>query len=153
MSARLWTSGYDIYGPVHGVVGVSFIIVLVFLERLRAFYGHVFQHIYFRRHTPKFWETVHRVFTHGIHNPLQLLILNRIKYQLGYPEASRDLITPKSVLTAVEQYSMGTARPLKDFLSIVGLNMTEKVVVITHWCEDGKPPPLPEFDSIRDLYN
>ncbi len=60
---------------------------------------------------------------------------------------------PKSLFTAIEQYSMGTARPLIDYLSIVGLNMTEKVVTITNWCEKGKPPPLSEFDSIKHLYD
>jgi hypothetical protein len=108
--------------------------------------------MYVRRHTPKFWETVHRVFTYGIHNPLEMVIINRVKHQLGYPESARDMISPKSVLTAIEQYSMGTARPLNDYLAIVGLNMTEKVVKITNWCEEGKPPPLPEFDEIRKLY-
>ena len=36
MSARLWTSGFDIFSPSQSVVG----------------------HMYVRRHTPKFWETV-----------------------------------------------------------------------------------------------
>jgi len=81
-----------------------------------------------------------------------MLIINRVKHQLGYPESDRDMILPKSVLTAVEQYSMGSVRPLRDYLYIVGLNMTEKVVTITNWCETGKPPPLKQFDSIRHLY-
>jgi Glycosyltransferase (GlcNAc) len=50
MSTRLWTSGYDIFSPTHAVVG----------------------HMYVRRHKPKFWESVHRAFTHGVHNPLQV---------------------------------------------------------------------------------
>ena len=29
-------------------------------------------HIYVRRHKPKFWESVHRTFTMGVHNPLQV---------------------------------------------------------------------------------
>jgi hypothetical protein len=49
-----------------------------------------------------------------------------VKYQLGYPEAARDMLQHKSVLTAVEQYSMGKERPLEDYLKIVGLNMTTK---------------------------
>ena len=81
-----------------------------------------------------------------------MLIINRVKHQLGYPESDRDMITPKSVLTAIEQYSMGTTRPLHDYLSIVGLNMTEKVVTITNWCEHGKPPNLQQYDHIRHLY-
>jgi hypothetical protein len=52
MSTRLWTSGYDIFSPSQAVVG----------------------HIYVRRHKPKFWESVHRAFTFGVHNPLQVRI-------------------------------------------------------------------------------
>ena len=50
MSTRLWTHGYDIFSPSQAVVG----------------------HIYVRRHKPKFWESVHRAFTPGVHNPLQV---------------------------------------------------------------------------------
>jgi len=128
MSTRLWTSGYDIFSPTQSVVG----------------------HMYVRRHKPKFWESVHRVFTHGVHNPLQMLVLDRIKYQLGYPEASRDMVVPKSVLTAVEQYSMGNKRPLEEYLRIVGLNMTTKEVTYTAWCEDGQVPP--GFEKYVSLY-
>jgi len=132
MSSRLWTSGYDIFSPSQSVVS----------------------HIYVRRHKPKFWESVHRVFTYGVHNPLQMLVLQRIKYQLGYPEASRDTIRPKSVLTAVEQYSMGKERPLEDFLKIVGLDMTKKEVTYTGWCEEGKPPPgFEKYEHLYELMN
>jgi hypothetical protein len=119
MSSRLWTSGYDIFGPSRSVVG----------------------HMYVRRHKPKFWESVHRAFTNGVHNPLQAMVLDRVKYQLGYPEAARDMLKHKSILTAVEQYSMGTVRPLEDYLKIAGLNMTTKLVTNTRWCEGGYPPP------------
>ncbi len=44
LSARLWTSGYDIFSPTHSVVG----------------------HRYVRNHRPKFWESIHRVFTSGV---------------------------------------------------------------------------------------
>ena len=40
-SARMWTSGYDIFRPSHSVLG----------------------HRYVRNHKPKFWESVHRAFT------------------------------------------------------------------------------------------
>jgi hypothetical protein len=94
-----------------------------------------------RRHMPKFWESVHRAFTNGIHNPLQMLVLDRVKYQLGYPEAARDMLRVRSILTAVEQYSMGKARPLDEYLRIVGMNMTTKQMTSTGWCEEGRPPP------------
>ena len=38
MSARLWTSGYDLFSPTTNVLN----------------------HYYVRRHKPKFWETVNR---------------------------------------------------------------------------------------------
>jgi hypothetical protein len=103
-----------------------------------------------RRHTPKFWESVHRAFTNGIHNPLQMLVLERVKYQLGYPEAARDMLRVKSVLTAVEQYSMGTVRPLDDYLRVVGMNTTTKEISYTEWCETGRPPP--GFEQYNKLY-
>jgi hypothetical protein len=34
-------------------------------------------------------KSVHRAFTNGVHNPLQAMVLDRVKYQLGYPEAAR----------------------------------------------------------------
>ena len=78
------------------------------------------------------------------------MVLDRIKYQLGYPEAARDMLRHKSILTAVEQYSMGTARPLEDYLRIVGLNMTTKQVNYTGWCEEGYPPP--GLEQYNELY-
>jgi Glycosyltransferase (GlcNAc) len=128
MSSRLWTAGYDIFSPNEAVVG----------------------HIYVRRHKPKFWESVHRAFTNGIHNPLQMLVLERVKYQLLYPEAARDMLRVKSILTAVEQYSMGTARPLEDYLKMVGMNMTTKEIRSTGWCEGGYPPP--GFEQYNHFY-
>jgi hypothetical protein len=77
LSARLWTSGYDIFSPTDNLVG----------------------HHYERNASPKFWDSLHRVFTAGVHNPLQLLVLKRIKTQLGYPEAARDMVKPKSLFT------------------------------------------------------
>lgn len=78
------------------------------------------------------------------------MVLDRIKYQLGYPEAAQDMLPAKSLLTAVEQYSMGTERRLEDYLKLVGLNMTTKEVTITHWCEEGKVPP--GFEHLAHLY-
>jgi hypothetical protein len=131
MSARLWTHGYDIFSPTISVLS----------------------HIYVRRHKPKFWESVHRVYHPGVHNPLQMLVLNRIKYQLGYPEASKDMIWPQSILTAVDQYTMGTERPLADYLAnIAGLNMKEKELIRgAHWCESGQPPK--GLEKFANLYS
>lgn len=78
------------------------------------------------------------------------MVLDRIKHQLGYPEAARDMMPIKSLLTAVEQYSMGSERSLEEYLRIVGLNMTTKEVIYTGWCEEGRPPP--GFEQFNHLY-
>ena len=65
------------------------------------------------------------------------MVLDRVKYQLGYPEAAKDMIASKSLLTAVEQYSMGSERPLSNYLKMVGLNMATKEITLTNWCKDG----------------
>jgi hypothetical protein len=80
---------------------------------------------------------VGRDFTPGVHNPLMGMILDRAKYQLGYPEAAKDMIASKNLLTAVEQYSMGSERPLSDYMKMVGLDMTTKELSVVHWCKDG----------------
>lgn len=118
MSSRLWTAGYDIFSPPQAVLG----------------------HMYVRRHKPKFWESVDRAMHLGVYNTLKNMVLHRIKYQLQYPESSKDMV-PKTILTAVEHYSMGTKRSLDDYLRIIGMNMTTKEVRDTDWCEAGKPPP------------
>jgi len=128
MSARLWTAGYDIFAPSQAVVG----------------------HMYHRKHQPKFWETIGRDFSPTVHTPLQMMVLDRIKYQLGYPEAAKDMIASKRLLTAVEQYSMGTERPLSQYLEIVGLDMNTKEIIPNQWCEDGMPPP--GFEEFNHLY-
>mmetsp|Transcript_25932 Transcript_25932/g.48331 ORF Transcript_25932/g.48331 Transcript_25932/m.48331 type:complete len:80 (-) Transcript_25932:144-383(-) len=78
------------------------------------------------------------------------MVLDRIKYQLGYPEAAKDMLTSKTLLTAVEQYSMGKERSLSRYLEIVGLDMTTKEVSLTMWCEEGRPPP--GFEQFEELY-
>ena len=90
------------------------------------------------------------MFTYGVHNPLQGMVLDRVKYQLGYPEAAKDMLKHKSLLTAIDHYTMGNERKLEDFLKIAGLNMTTKEVTFTGWCEGGYPPP--GFEQYNNLY-
>lgn len=65
------------------------------------------------------------------------MVIDRVKYQLGYPESAKDMIAAKSLLTAVEQYSMGTERPLSQYMEMVGLNMNLKEITVTKWCTEG----------------
>jgi len=81
-----------------------------------------------------------------------MLVLSRVKSQLGYPEAAPDFIKPQSVITHLDQYSMGTERPLEKFMEYVGLDMNKKEVIMTGWCEKGQPPPnKQEFISLYDF--
>lgn len=130
MSARLWTHGYDIFSPTVSVVG----------------------HMYVRRHKPKFWETVHRVFAYGIHTPLQLMVLDRVKFLMKYPEAARDMISTKSILAHVEEYAMGDVRTVDQYLEFAGLDMIKKRTYqdSNHWCKTGHVPP--GFEQYKDLY-
>ena len=57
----------------------------------------------------------------------------------------------KSILTAVDHYTMGTERSLDDYLRLVGLNMTTKEVTNTQWCEKGYPPE--GFEKYNHLYS
>jgi len=131
MSTRLWTSGYDIFSPSHAVVS----------------------HIYKREHKPKFWESIHRFLQGDQGNQLEILVLNRIKHQLGYPESARDFIPKqlgKTLLAHLPRYGMGKVRPLKDYLKSVGLDVIEKAVTITKWCETGRVPP--GMEHLQHLY-
>jgi [Skp1-protein]-hydroxyproline N-acetylglucosaminyltransferase len=118
MSSRWWTHGYDIFSPTHSVTS----------------------HRYVRRHKPKYWETVGRLFWNGIDAPLGNLLTDRIKYQLGYPESAQDMIQTKSVLTAVNRYSMGKVRSVKEYLKMIGLDLVTKEGYVTGWCENGQTP-------------
>ena len=133
--------------------------------------------MYVRRHKPKFWETFQRVFPRAIggHNALQLMVMDRIKNTLKYPEAARHMIRDQSVLFKVEEYGMGKKRKvragesgqcrcfissymlhssqLEDYLeSVAGVDMTTKQVRNHDWCHKGVPPDLRIYDHLRPLY-
>lgn len=82
LSSRLWTSGYGTHTnrintffflETHTkddylTMSRSHIAAADMFSPAQAVVGH----IYFRRHQPKFWESVHRAFTMGVHNPLEV---------------------------------------------------------------------------------
>ena len=77
--------------------------------------------------------SISRVFRDGVHNPLQKLILNRVKYQIGYPESSRDMIVPTNILSKVEEYTLGNDRSLDDYLKMAGYDFYYKLADIPIW--------------------
>ena len=133
MSARFFTHGYDIFAPTRNIIG----------------------HIYERRHKPKFWEVFDHIFgsQHNYYNPLSRIIMKRIKYQLEYPECAKDFITPKSLLSYIEDYSMGTNRTLESYLDMATIDLIYKFTRNPQWCNDGVPPPnIPEYQQYAHLY-
>lgn len=119
MSTRFWTSGYDIFSPAQAVVG----------------------HIYVRAHKPKFWETMNRFFRMVSHSQLEDLVLLRIKHQLQYPEAARDLLMDVSVLTDLNHYTMGHERTVQDYMKYAGIDVMRKEIFRTNYCEEHIMPP------------
>lgn len=70
-----------------------------------------------------------RLYWPGIHAPLQNLVLSRVKYPLQYSECSRDFILPKTLMTAIDRYGMGSNnRTIDEYLSLVGIDPFQKVV-------------------------
>lgn len=105
-----------------------------------------------RKQKPKFWESVNRLFHVGIHTPLQLLVLQRVKSQILYPESTPDIVKPQSVLSHINDYSMGTKRKLEDFFSMVGLDMQNKRFLKEdiEWCYKGTAAP--GYQQYEHLY-
>eukprot|EP01033_Poteriospumella_lacustris_P016945 gene16945-12126_t len=120
MSARLWTSGYDIFSPTVNVLN----------------------HYYVRRHYPKFWESVNRFFKKPIHNDIVEIVINRVKHMLGYPESRAELIYPPSVLYRLSDWSMGKKRPVAQYMEMVGLEMKSKTQRPNMWCHNGEWPEI-----------
>lgn len=119
MSARLWTSGYDIFSPSTNVLN----------------------HYYVRRHYPKFWETVNRYFqNNNIHNDIVELIIQRVKVMLRYPESRADSVRPATLLYRMENWAMGDQRPFSAYMDMVGLDTAAKTVKKNIWCHEGVWP-------------
>eukprot|EP00904_Undaria_pinnatifida_P009580 jgi/Undpi1/5752/HiC_scaffold_2.g01026.m1 len=119
LSLRFWTWGYDIFSPTKNVLS----------------------HFYVRRHTPKFWETVSRLFRKpSIHNELTSYIINRVKNIAGYPESSEDILLKPTLLAHLELYGDGDVRAMEDYMAIVGLDMVSKRKKDIQWCTKCQTP-------------
>ena len=118
MSARAYTNGWDVYAPSVDVV----------------------KHMYVRKESPKFWETVNDVYGEGaMHNDLTDLILDRIKYNLEWKGKRRqqDLKMPRLV-NRLDKYGIGNKRKLQDFYTIAGIDMERQTTRTQQWCVRGE---------------
>ncbi|KAJ1415736.1 GlcNAc-domain-containing protein, partial [Ochromonadaceae sp. CCMP2298] len=120
LSARLWTSGYDIFSPTVNVLN----------------------HYYVRRHYPKFWESVNRFFKKPIHNDLVEIVINRVKCMLAYPESRAEMVYPQSVLYRQHRWGMGKARSFGAYMKMVGIDTLNKIVTPNQWCHKGEWPEI-----------
>ena len=122
LSARFWTWGYDTFAPRRNIVG----------------------HLYYRRHLPKFWESVNRLFrSPPFHNRLHEIVTQRVKYLVGYPSSAFDADTPDTVYAHQDLYGTGPFRLLGDFLSQAGLHLGERTTDgDIPWCAKCHAPPL-----------
>lgn len=118
MSARLWTSGYDIFAPTMNVL----------------------DHYYVRRHYPKFWETTNRFFKRPIHNDLVEIVIKRVKNMLGYSESIHENIFPKNILYNLDNFNLGKKRSFEEYMKFVSLDVKKKTVKKNNWCHEGEYP-------------
>jgi hypothetical protein len=139
MSIRFWTAGFDIYGPSSDVLG----------------------HAYVRQEAPKFWESVNMIFSNaGIHNALTDLLLPRIQHLVGYPDAKTEgQVHPKSLLTRLSQFGLGSKRKGADFVQMMGFDLDRKTQRTPSWCLSGDLPPIvakggldPPANRSRSMY-
>mmetsp|Transcript_18003 Transcript_18003/g.58212 ORF Transcript_18003/g.58212 Transcript_18003/m.58212 type:complete len:602 (+) Transcript_18003:116-1921(+) len=116
-STRLWTAGWDIFCPPRSVLA----------------------HAYLRPQKPKFWGALQRSIGAGAHNSLQKFVLPRIKHKVGYPEAR--ILDPPSLADHLDDFGLGNARPLRDYLHIADLDFAHKRGAEVSWCKTGDRPP------------
>ena len=128
-STRLWTAGYDIFCPPRSVLA----------------------HAYLRPQKPKFWGALQRSIGAGAHNSLQKYILPRIKHKVGYPEAKT--LSPASLTDHLDDFGLGTARPLADYLRIADLDFIHKRNAKVNWCKTGDRPPTAPPPPPGDEHN
>ena len=76
----------------------------------------------------------------SIHNELTELILQRIKYIVGFKGYTDVSKASKSIVARLDKYGLGKKRPLKQFLEISGIDFEKKRVNRPHWCPAGETP-------------
>lgn len=116
MSARFWTSGWDIYGPTEDFVS----------------------HEYARKEAPKYWETVDEEFGPAAFNSIAPLILQRVRHIMQWPGSEQP--EPAGLLDLADHYGLGVWRPLGEFWENGGVDLARQVHGPAAWCENGTLP-------------
>lgn len=85
-------------------------------------------------------NSVSRVFHEpGIHNAIQALLIDRVKYLVGYPESSGEQILP-SLKENMDLYGEGPVRSLHEYMVNVGLDPSAKEAHQVDWCYHCQAP-------------
>ncbi|KAL3791626.1 hypothetical protein HJC23_012216 [Cyclotella cryptica] len=124
LSMRAWTHGWNIYAP------------------RKNWIAH--QYRPGRMGLPKFWGSVGRMFGRpgpGFSNQLQLRLIKRVKYLVGY----EDCCTKKKlqqegdelVLIDVEHYAFGDVRSRQEYLEWAKIDVDNKKCHPIDWCNKG----------------
>ena len=121
LTIRLWTAGYDVYGPSHDVV----------------------KHEYVRKEHPKYWESISQIYSSPpLHNALAELLITRVQHLVGFPEARLpSQVEPASLLVRMDEFNVGVARGRDDFNKFMEMDLDKKHQKTPEWCVRGTPPP------------
>ena len=84
---------------------------------------------------------MNRFFNKVSHSVLEEFVMLRIKHQLLYPEAARDLLLDVSVLADLNHYTMGDVRTIQDYMKYAGIDVMRKEIVKNNYCENHVMPP------------
>lgn len=72
---------------------------------------------------------------------MQSHTVRRVKYMVGYPEDSADLITEEgdeNALTDYEFYGLGTVRTAEEYLKLTSIDPVAKTCGRMKWCNKGE---------------
>jgi hypothetical protein len=124
LSMRAWTNGWTIYAP------------------RKNWIAH--QYRPGRMGLPKFWGSVGRLFGKpgpGFSNQLQLKLIKRVKYLVGYKDCcTREKLEQEGseqVLQEVEHYGFGNIRTREEYLEWTKIDVEKKTCNHISWCNEG----------------
>ena len=103
------------------------------------------QRMYSFPRTNQFWGSVGRMFGRpgpGFSNELQLKLIKRIKYLVGYRECcTREKLQvsgDEMVLVDVEHYAFGDVRTREQYLEWTKINVDNHKCNLIEWCNKGE---------------
>jgi hypothetical protein len=126
-SARIWTSGYDIYTPTKNVI----------------------YHLYTRANQPKVWTDKN--------NFIDIDAFNKVKLLLELVDPGINIVLPDHVKENIDKYGIGKKRSLKDYYNFAGIDKANKKIlknfcktpndIIDVHSHNHKPTPPPPIST------